>query len=316
MNIGDRVRLLHGNEEGIIKRISSSGRIEIEIEDGFIIPASKHELVAVNETEKKYFGTKQADEKQIDTPIPISAPKDQGLYLAFLPINDQSLSLYLINDSNQPYLTHVSEVFGSNHRTIFADKLQAGDAKKFDDRLLKEMDEWPAFLLRFVPIQTRLEKAIPAFERQFRMKPTQFFKHLSKAPRLDKNAYLFALEQTTKELDIRALNAELNEAGNKTKIIETKRPPKSIDLHIEELVPDASKMSNSEIIRIQLGVFEKNLDQAIASGMDQITFIHGVGNGVLRKEIHTRLSQIQNIKYFQDTQKDNWGYGATLVRIS
>ena len=75
-------------------------------------------------------------------------------------------------------------------------------------------------------------------------------------------------------------------------------------------------MSNSEILRIQLEQFEKNLDQAIASGMDEITFIHGIGNGVLRKEIHKRLSQIQNIKYFQDTQKDQWGYGATLVRIS
>jgi hypothetical protein len=316
MNIGDRVRLLHGNEEGVIRRISSSGRIEVEIEDGFIIPVLKYELVLVNETEKKHFGSKPLEDLPLETPVPISAPKDQGLYLAFLPINDQSLSLYLINDSHQAYLAHVSEVFGTNHRTLFADKLQAGDSKKFDDRLLKEMDEWPAFLLRFIPIQSKLEKAIPPFERQMRMKPTQFFKHLSKAPRLDKNTYLFALEQTTKELDIRALNADLKEIGSKSTPLETKRPPKSIDLHIEQLVPDASKMSNSEILRIQLGVFEKNLDQAIASGMDQITFIHGVGNGVLRKEIHSRLSQVQNIKYFQDTQKDNWGYGATLVRIS
>jgi dsDNA-specific endonuclease/ATPase MutS2 len=70
------------------------------------------------------------------------------------------------------------------------------------------------------------------------------------------------------------------------------------------------------MLRIQLEVFDQNLDKAIASGMHEITFIHGIGNGVLRKEIHKRLSQIQNIKYFQDTQKDNWGYGATLVRIS
>ena len=34
MNIGDRVRLLHGKEQGIIKKISSSGRIEVEVEDG------------------------------------------------------------------------------------------------------------------------------------------------------------------------------------------------------------------------------------------------------------------------------------------
>jgi hypothetical protein len=286
MNIGDRVRLLHGNEEGTIRKISSSGRIEVEIEDGFIIPAQKQELVLVHESEKKHFGGKTEEALKIETPLPISAPKDQGLYLAFVPINDQSLSLYLINDSHHGYLAHTSEVHGSNHRTLFADKLQAGEAKKFDDRLLKEMDEWPAFLLRFIPIQQ------------------------------DKNAYVFALEQTTKELDIRALNQDLNPQNPKSEQISAKRPAASIDLHIEQLVKESKEMSNSEILRIQLEAFEKNLDQAIASGMDQITFIHGIGNGVLRKEIHKRLSQIQNIKYFQDTQKDNWGYGATLVRIS
>jgi dsDNA-specific endonuclease/ATPase MutS2 len=50
--------------------------------------------------------------------------------------------------------------------------------------------------------------------------------------------------------------------------------------------------------------------------MDEITFIHGIGNGVLRKEIHKYLSHLGNIKYFQDTQKSRFGYGATLVRIS
>ncbi len=316
MNIGDRVRLIHGNEEGIVRKISSSGRIDVEIEDGFIIPSLKHELVLIHEAEKKHFGGKISEAPTVETPLPISAPKDQGLYFAFLPINDQSLSLYLINDSHHSYLAHVSEVFGTNHRTLFAEKVKAGEAKKFDDRLLKEMEDWPVFLLRFIPIQEKIEKAIPAFERSFKLKPTQFFKHLSKAPRLDKNAYVFALEQTTKELDIRALNQELNELQPKAQSIVTKRPPSAIDLHIEKLVKSDQELSNSEMLRIQLEAFEKNLDQAIASGMNEITFIHGIGNGVLRKEIHKRLSQIQNIKYFQDTQKDNWGYGATLVRIT
>ena len=316
MNIGDKVRLLRGTEQGIIRKISSSGRIEIEIEDGFIIPAMKSEVVVISEAEKNYFGENAGTVKETEAPLPISAPKDQGLYLAFLPINDQNLSLYLINDSHQPYLAHTSEVFGANHRTLFAGTLNPGESKKIDDRLMKEMDEWPAFLIRFIPIQNKLEKAIPAFERQMKMKATQFFKHLSKAPILGKNVYLFAMEQTTKELDIRSLNAELNQISAKPEPVKTTKPARSIDLHIEELHPDPDKLSNSEKMRIQLEVFEKNLNQALASGMDEITFIHGLGNGVLRKEIHKRLSQIQNIKYFQDTQKDQWGYGATLVRIS
>ncbi len=316
MNIGDRVRLLHGKEEGTVRRISSSGRIEVEIEDGFVIPAMKSEVVIINAGEKAYFGEKPASDSVAETPLPISAPKDQGLYLAFVPINDQSLSLYIINDSKQPYLAHISEVFGTNHRTLLAAKLDPGEPKKFDDRLLKEMDDWPAFLLRFIPIQNRLEKAIPPFERQLKLKPTQFFRHLSKAPRIDKSAYLFSLEQTTKELDIKALNHDLDALQPKSAPVHVSKPAKSIDLHIEKLVSDSKGMSNSEMLKLQLQIFEKNLNQAIVSGMDEITFIHGLGNGVLRKEIHKRLSQLGNIKYFQDTQKDQWGYGATLVRIS
>lgn len=316
MNIGDRVRLLHGKEEGVIRRISSSGKIEVEIEDGFLIPALKSEVVLIAATEKNYFGEVANPDQDSFTPAPISAPKDQGLYLAFLPLNDQNLSLYLINDSKQTYLSHASEVFGDNHRTLYAGTLNSGEAKKIDERLLKEMDEWPAFLLRFIPIQNQLEKAIPAFERQLKMKPTQFFKHLSKAPLLDKTVYLFALEQTTKELDIRSLNSELSQINPSPAPSPVLKPARSIDLHIEELHPQPEKLSNSEKMRIQLEVFEAKLNQAIASGMDEITFIHGLGNGVLRKEIHKRLSQLGNIKYFQDTQKDQWGYGATLVRIS
>lgn len=316
MNIGDKVRLLHGTEEGTVKKVSSGGRIKVEIEDGFIIDALKSEVVLVAEAEKSYFGENAGATKAPEIALPISAPKDQGLYLAFLPINDQSLSLYLINDSHQPYLAHVSEVHGGNQRTLFAGTLTSGESIKFDDRLMKEMNDWPEFLLRFIPIQNNLEKAISPFERQLKMKATQFFKHLSKAPRLGKDVYLFAMEQTTKELDIRSLNAELREITPKPAAVKPAKPAPSIDLHIEQLHPNPDQLSNSEKMRIQLETFESNLNRAIASGMDEITFIHGLGNGILKKEIHKRLSQLGNIKYFQDTQKDQWGYGATLVRIS
>ncbi len=90
-----------------------------------------------------------------------------------------------------------------------------------------------------------------------KMKATQFFKHLSTAPILGKNAYLFAMEQTTKELDIRSLNAELNQISNRPEPIKAEKPPRSIDLHIEQLHPDPDGLSNSEKMRIQLEIFEK-----------------------------------------------------------
>ncbi|HAZ25757.1 MAG TPA: DNA mismatch repair protein MutS, partial [Algoriphagus sp.] len=68
MNIGDRVRLLHGKEEGIIRKISSSGRIEVEIEDGFVIPAMKSEAVVISEVEKSYFGESKVQEDFSEIP--------------------------------------------------------------------------------------------------------------------------------------------------------------------------------------------------------------------------------------------------------
>jgi dsDNA-specific endonuclease/ATPase MutS2 len=47
--------------------------------------------------------------------------------------------------------------------------------------------------------------------------------------------------------------------------------------------------------------------------MQEITFIHGVGNGTLRHQIHKQLSQMAEQLTFKDAQKEKFGYGATKV---
>ena len=74
-------------------------------------------------------------------------------------------------------------------------------------------------------------------------------------------------------------------------------------------------MQNSEILNLQITTFETVLENAIATGMEEITFIHGAGNGVLKNSIHKLLSVNKNIKYFKDARKEKFGYGATQVRI-
>ncbi len=69
------------------------------------------------------------------------------------------------------------------------------------------------------------------------------------------------------------------------------------------------------ILRLQLDAFEDALSRALATNMHEIVFIHGTGNGTLRKEIHKNLSRNRDIKFFEDAQKEKFGYGATLVRL-
>ena len=57
MNIGDKVRMLYGKEEGVITAIKGD-IIEVAIEDGFSIPVMRREIVIISPEEAKIFGTK------------------------------------------------------------------------------------------------------------------------------------------------------------------------------------------------------------------------------------------------------------------
>ncbi|MBC8084498.1 MAG: Smr/MutS family protein, partial [Hymenobacter sp.] len=85
---------------------------------------------------------------------------------------------------------------------------------------------------------------------------------------------------------------------------------------LDALRPDGGgDMSSAAILRLQLDTFEDALGRALATDMHEIVFIHGSGSGTLRKEIHKLLSRNKDIKFFEDSRKEKFGYGATLVRL-
>lgn len=94
-------------------------------------------------------------------------------------------------------------------------------------------------------------------------------------------------------------------------------PPHEVDLHLEALQPEGGTegLSNSDILKLQLEAFEDTLSRALATNMHEIIYIHGSGNGTLRKELHKLLSRNRDIKFFEDSMKEKFGYGATLVRL-
>ena len=69
------------------------------------------------------------------------------------------------------------------------------------------------------------------------------------------------------------------------------------------------------MLRLQIETFQDHLDRALAANMHEIVFIHGVGSGMLRKEIHKLLSRNKDIKFYEEAQKEKFGYGATRVRL-
>jgi hypothetical protein len=320
MNVGDKVRLLHGKEEGVITKLSSGGQVEIEIEDGFRIPALKSEVVLIHEAEGEYFDTKQNKSGKGYSSVPaenILTDTGDGIYMAYVPYNDQVHDVVLINHSTKDCLYSIDELKGDNAKSLGAGVVKAKSFTKIGEKLLEDFEQWPPFSATMLLLNKRLEKKQPVQVRNIKFKASSFFKSKGIAPLIGKSAYFFKLNDSVKNLDVASLNKELNPVRNDNyPAAKVKRPPASIDLHIEKLTREYDLMSNGEMLQLQLSVFESNLNDAIASGMDEIVFIHGIGNGVLRKEIHKYLSQLKGIKYFKDSQKTNFGYGATTVKIN
>lgn len=87
-----------------------------------------------------------------------------------------------------------------------------------------------------------------------------------------------------------------------------------LDLHIHELIDDARRLSNFEILNIQLARAKNFIDWAVSKRFKKIILIHGVGQGVLKEELKTLLRRYENLEY-HDANYQNYGLGATEVTI-
>jgi len=86
-------------------------------------------------------------------------------------------------------------------------------------------------------------------------------------------------------------------------------------LHIEQLIDECRDMSNHQKLNIQLSYFAKTLDAAIVHKFKKITYIHGVGQGRLKDEIHKIIIESYPGVKIQDAPFKKYGVGATEVLI-
>ena len=330
LNIGDKVRLLRGSEEGVITQFLKNNLIEVEIEDGFAIPVMRNEVVVVAKEESNYFQPIESAREAPPRPSPRDLEKArqvEGIYLAYVPINDQQLSLHLINttDFAMPYV--LGEEANGNFKGVSSGTIETNSTVKVSNLLVADFDRWPVLIFQALYYRSGYYTLREPLMRRIKHKAAPFFKSKATAPLLDKPSFLFSIDQAAtsggapvggKPLDPEKLKESMlapKEDARAKDQIKLTRPSAQVDLHIEELTDAYDSMNNGDMLALQLQTFEEKLDQAIATGMDEITFVHGVGSGVLRREIQKRLSKMKNIMHFQDAMREKFGYGATLVRI-
>lgn len=95
---------------------------------------------------------------------------------------------------------------------------------------------------------------------------------------------------------------------------ERNAPKMEVDLHINQLVKSSKGMSKHDMLNLQLETARRQLQFAIGKRIQKIVFIHGVGEGVLKEELHYLFRRHENVTYY-DADYKKYGLGATEVYI-
>ncbi len=346
MKIGDKVRLLRSNDEGRIVRFSDKNLVEIEIEQGFVIPAMRSEVVVVSGEEDEYFGHQTSATSSTTASreeAPETTPGIRGIFLGFIPINDNDVSLYLFNFSNHDILYSISESHSELAKAYAHGACSVGKNQFVTYFKLSNFESWPEILVQVITINQRLEPRTSTIEEVVKLKAKSFFNSKTIIPTIDKEGFLIEIKDkrsdaSEMELYEKSSGSATHHSGGskgetlsqqlKTKLMspKTSSGPQStlekragqqleVDLHIEKIDANHHQLTAEEIINKQIATFEKALDNAILTDASSVKFIHGIGNGSLRHKIHKYLSQSHSIRYFEDADKGKFGFGATIVHL-
>ena len=316
MNIGDKVRLLHGTEEGVIRRIIDKRTVEIEIEDGFLIPVLRKEVVLISSDEDRERSSQNLyPSMDIDKTNIEDNKHQEGIFLG-ITFNQNLGSGWVINNTKDIVLFAVYEkkdaIIGLSHG-VLNDHTYA----KIADWNTRIPQKLPSIIIDIIKFRRRTHEHNEPYTRKIDLGSFTSQNEQTQLPLLNSSGTLIALndQMTIPDPEVlkEALFSKEPEIRNKDSF--KKEQVREVDLHIEALVDDSLSLDNQEILDIQLSEFNSCLEDAVVKGADQIIFIHGIGNGILRNKIHKKLSQYPHIKYFEDARKEKFGYGATKVHL-
>ena len=351
--IGDKVNFLNSTGGGTVKRIIDTRMVEVTIEDGFDIPVLMSDLVLefrsqpdkrqqIVDNVQKEIQQKQIIEERESDDARKSAlrrfgrnAEEEGLYLAFVPQDQQWLLTGLLDVAlvnNTPADALYSFNIKENEKYINVDYGSIAPHSKvvIESISREDIEYWCEGYIQVILSQEESDCVYNPLHAPFSFRSSRFFKDGSyvesgilgeKAVMINLSS-LIALKGTETDLakmmkdDNKKVVANHKLVKEKAAIDRHQTAPGEaiVDLHIGELVDNILGMSSNDIFRTQINYFKKMLDSAITNEYDKVTFIHGVGNGVLKNAI------IEELKHYENTSNRmasimKFGVGAIDVMI-
>ncbi len=353
VQIGDNVRFLNEVGGGKVVRIDSkTNLVYVEDEDGFEIPVVARECVVVNTIKANNFpqepstikATKPSGQQPVvDKYVPPTPPRPEPVYetkegeelhavLAFVPQNIKELQTtscdcLLINDSNYFLYYNIATLVDGEARSIANGLIEPNIQEVFYALAKEELNDWAQLRVQLIPFkQEKNYKPQRAIDVDVQLNVVKFYKLHSFRPNeyMNEGAIVVDLVAEKNSKTLEAVSSEqIKQAMYEKDLTKPtkKRVEKKeaniieVDLHISSLLDTTAGMDRGDMLQYQIDVFHKTIAENKHKRGQKIVFIHGKGEGVLRKEIEKILRMRYKQYEFQDASFREYGFGATMITI-
>ena len=345
--VGDQVKFLNATGGGIVRNVIDHRMVLVAIEGGFEIPTLISELVRMEGSEagQRFFNetfevhqekgpeneNNSTDERVSSLKMEKNKPlKNEEIFLAFVPQDQKWLitgivDIYLINHTSYDILF---SLFRKEENNLFGGvdygSLEPGSRFLLDSVDREQLPAWSSGCLQVLFHKNQVDKIPFPVNAEYEITGKKFYTEGSyrESPLIEGKGILIrisSLHNAAAESQSKkpAPEGELKEkTENNDFIFRFEIAPKEaeVDLHFEALEETPEKIENNEILQTQLTYFTKALESAIANKFRKVIFIHGVGDGILRKAITEKLHQY-GILEIQDAPLHQYGSGALVVQI-
>lgn len=298
-----------------------------------------------DETDNVGNADDEVDYSKVTFKKPVEERKGGNLlsaYLAFVPIDIKEVThtrfeSFFVNDSNY-YIRYTYLAAEGANWTLRAQGEVEPNTKVFIEEFGRdELNDLGHVAIQMMAYKREKPFVLkPVIDVQFRIDAVKFYKlhTFQENDFFEQPALLYTIVENDKVtrplvIDAKRLKEEMYhvEQPDKTRVQKpvaashtiTKRKGDEdvvvVDLHVNALLDTTAGMSAGDILNHQVSVFRRTLAEYASKKGQRIIFIHGKGEGVLRRALINDLCYRYKNYTYQDASFQEYGYGATQVTI-
>lgn len=329
--VGDKVKFLNETGGGLVSKIVSSSLVYVATEDGFELPTATRDIIKISgesKAEKMFSEDYEVDlSKTESTPVvqaeqntqvagrvKAGAEEAPGFFLAFVPTDQQwyimgDIEVRIINHSKDDIIYNIlledeeKDYFGFDYGSV-----PAGASQLIDTIDREGLANWTDGMVQimihaeqeaFLPLQSTFHIKAVKFTSEGSYQESGLMNEKAIIYRLSESSSLrrVASKQKAVKHEEEPVEVKAREHHKETLIGRHATGPHAavVDLHIGEIVDNIAGLSSHDMFMLQINYFVKTLESAMQNNFRKVTYIHGVGNGVLKNAIIDKLKDYEGL---------------------